>query len=116
ITAGLGVGLLVGLVNGVAVSFIKIPSVVATLGTLGIVEGAALLYTGGASIFGPAISRIFPLAQAWWGPIPFPVALMFILYLVAVIVTRYTRFGAHLYAVGDNAEAAFRAGIAPRRI
>lgn len=116
ISAGIAVGLFIGLINGLAVSLIKIPSVVATLGMLGIVEGIALLYTGGASIFGPGIAEIFPLAQAWWGPIPFPVALMFMLYAVAWLVTRQTRFGAHLYAVGDNDEAAFRAGISPRRI
>ena len=41
------IGAVVGLVNGVLVNYVRIPSVVATLGMLGVVEGLAMMYTGG---------------------------------------------------------------------
>jgi ribose transport system permease protein len=116
ILAGVAVGLAVGLVNGFLVTVVGIPSVVATLGMLGIVLGVGLVYTGGRSIFGPELEPILPLAQGWMGPVPIPVVVLFVAYAVAWFVLTRTRFGMHVYLVGDNSEAAFRAGIPVQRI
>lgn len=116
ILAGVAVGLAVGLVNGFLVTVVQIPSVVATLGMLGIVLGVGLVYTGGRSIFGPELEPILPLAQGWVGPIPIPVIILFVAYAVAWFVLTQTRFGMHVYLVGDNSEAAYRAGIPVQRI
>jgi ribose/xylose/arabinose/galactoside ABC-type transport system permease subunit len=116
IVAATIVGLVVGLVNGFLVTFIGIPSVVATLGMLGIVLGGGLLFTGGRSLFGPELVPLLVLAQGWVGPIPVPVIILFISYGIAWFVLTHTRFGMHVYLVGDNAEAAFRAGIRVTRI
>jgi ribose/xylose/arabinose/galactoside ABC-type transport system permease subunit len=116
ILAGIGVGLLIGLVNGFLVTVVRIPSVVATLGMLGIVLGIGLVYTGGRSIFGPQLDPILPLAQGWLGPVPIPVVILFLAYGLAWFVLTQTRFGMHVYLVGDNAEAAYRAGIPVQRI
>ena len=116
IVAGTGVGLLIGLINGSLVTVIRIPSVVATLGMLGIVLGVGLVFTGGKSIFGAQLQPILFLAQGWVGPVPVPVIILFIAYAVAWFVLNQTRFGMHVYLVGDNAEAAFRAGIPVDRI
>lgn len=110
------VGLVVGLANGFLVTVVRIPSVVATLGMLGIALGVGLLYTGGRSIFGPPLDAILPLAQGWIGPIPIPVVILFICYAIAWFVLTQTRFGMHVYLAGDNPEAAFRAGIPVDRI
>jgi ribose/xylose/arabinose/galactoside ABC-type transport system permease subunit len=116
IAIAVGIGCAVGLVNGVLVNYGRIPSVVATLGTLGVVEGLAMLYTGGSSIFGDNLDRISFLAQdELWG-VPYSVLIAFAMYGVAWFVTTRTRFGAHLYATGDNREAAYRAGIGVQRI
>lgn len=111
ILAGTAVGLLIGLANGILVTVVRIPSVVATLGMLGIVLGIGLVYTGGKSIFGPELTPILFLAQGWVGPLPVPVIILFIAYAIAWLVLTQTRFGMHVYLVGDNAEAAYRAGI-----
>ncbi|OGN80975.1 MAG: hypothetical protein A2X23_10715 [Chloroflexi bacterium GWC2_73_18] len=111
ILAGTAVGLLIGLANGILVTVVRIPSVVATLGMLGIVLGVGLVYTGGKSIFGPELTPILFLAQGWVGPLPVPVIILFIAYAIAWLVLTQTRFGMHVYLVGDNAEAAYRAGI-----
>jgi ribose/xylose/arabinose/galactoside ABC-type transport system permease subunit len=116
ITAAIVVGLVVGLVNGLLVTVVRIPSVVATLGMLGIVLGIAILYTEGHSIVGRELDPIKPLAQGWIGPIPVPVVILFVGYAIAWVVLNMTRFGMHVFLVGDNAEAAYRAGIAVDRV
>jgi ribose/xylose/arabinose/galactoside ABC-type transport system permease subunit len=110
------VGLAVGLANGLLVTVVRIPSVVATLGTLGIVLGVGLLFTEGHSIFGPQLAPILPLAQGWIGPIPIPVIILFVSYAVAWVVLNMSRYGIHTFLVGDNPEAAYRAGISVKRI
>lgn len=110
------IGLIVGLINGFLVTVVEIPSVVATLGMLGIVLGVGLLYTEGRSIFGPALDPILPLAQGWVGPIPVPVIILFVSYAIGWFVLTQTRFGMHVYLTGDNREAAFRSGIAVNRV
>ena len=107
---------MIGLVNGVLVNYVRIPSVVATLGMLGVVEGLALMYTGGSSIFGDNLDQLSFLSRDELLGIPIPVVIAFAMYAVAWVVTTRTRFGAHLYATGDNREAAYRSGIAVQRI
>jgi len=106
----------VGLVNGLLVNHIRIPSVVATLGTLGVVEGLAMMYTRGSSIFGDGLDRIAWLARGDVLGVPSSVVIAFGMYLVGWAVTTRTPFGAHLYATGDNREAAYRAGIPVQRL
>ena len=110
------IGALVGVVNGTLVTFFRIPSVVATLGMLSVVLGIGLVYTQGHAITGPALDPIDWLAGGYLGIIPVPVVLMFVGYAIAWFVLNRTPFGAHVYLVGDNREAAFRAGIAVNRI
>lgn len=116
IVLAVGIGAIVGVVNGALVNYVRIPSVVATLGTLGAVEGLAMIYTGGTSIFGDNLDRLSFLAQDEVFGIPISVVIAFGMYLVAWFVTTRTRFGAHLFATGDNREAAYRSGIAVQRI
>jgi ribose transport system permease protein len=110
------IGAAIGLVNGVLVNYVRIPSVVATLGTLGVVEGIAMMYTGGTSIFGDNLTRLSFLAQDDVLGIPISVVIAFAMYAIVAFITTRTQFGAHLFATGDNREAAFRAGIAVQRI
>lgn len=114
--AASGIGLGLGAGNGVLVTKARIPSVVATLGTMGILTGVGLLYTHGTSIVGPGSERLYPLAQGRVAGVPAPVLTMFALYALAWVWLARMRFGSHLYAAGDNAEAAVRAGIPVERI
>ena len=112
----IAIGVVVGLANGVLVARFRIASVVATLGTLGIVEGLASIYTSGSSIFGDRLDAIsdFYLAEIYSVPI---IALLALgLYLVFTLVATRTRFGAHVYATGDSEPAAFRAGVRTARV
>lgn len=112
----LGIGAAAGSINGMLVNYVRIPSVVATLGMLGMVEGLAAMYTGGESIFGEQLDQLSWLARGEVIGIPTSVLLAFAMYVVAWVVMTWTPFGAHLYATGDNREAAYRAGIPVQRI
>jgi ribose/xylose/arabinose/galactoside ABC-type transport system permease subunit len=114
--AAVATGLLVGFANGLLVTRLRIPSVVATLGMLSIVLGVGIVWTGGRAITGPALSEISWLAQGYVGAIPVPVIILFVGYALAWVVLNRQRFGRHIYLTGDNREAAFRAGIATDRV
>jgi ribose transport system permease protein len=112
----LAIGLAVGVVNGLLVTRIRIASVVATLGTLGMAEGLAQMYTGGSSIFGDPLESISWMARGEILGIPDAVLVTLGLYAVFSVVLVRTRFGAHVYATGDSEPAAFRAGVRITRV
>jgi ribose transport system permease protein len=115
IAAGLGVGLLAGLINGLFTVWGGIPSFIVTLATLSIGRGLVLLYTGGRPIFG--LGKDF--SQISWGhvgPIPVPIILMLTLYLLAWLFLRETQIGRYIYAIGTNQRAVELAGVSVRAI
>ena len=116
IAIAVAIGSVIGLVNGVLVNYVRIPSVVATLGVMGVAEGIAMMYTGGTSIFGDNLDRLSFLSRDEVLGIPIAVVIAFAMYVVAWFATTRTQFGAHLFASGDNREAAFRSGIKVQRI
>ena len=113
--AALGVGLLVGVLNGLLVTLLGVPAFIATLATMTAARGLAFLVAGGRSVgdlpasFG-ALGRSTPLG------IPATVYVMGVVMLAAALVLRRTVVGRHVYAVGGNAEAAWLAGVRTRRV
>lgn len=110
----LGIGALAGFFNGVLVVWLRIPAIVATLGTLGLYRGGMLLWTGGKWIEGlPASLKSLsePIAIGI-SPLGFTV-----LFLVAIVGWMFARtaFGRDFYAVGDNLAAARQLGVAVNR-
>ena len=103
-------GALLGLVNGLVVTLLKVPALLATLGTLVAYRGILNQY-----MYGETASR-FPdvihfLGQGMVGPIPVPVIVAAIAVAVGIFAYRRTRFGRYAVAIGGNEEAAKRAGI-----
>lgn len=105
----------VGLINGLMVTIIRVTPLVATLGMNSILFGAALVYTRGAphgaispgfAIFGQGHFAAFPISTLCWLAIA----------LAMAWVTRQTTFGRQLYAVGANAAAARMMGVPVIRI
>lgn len=108
--AAIAVGLLGGLLQGVAITRLKVPAFVATLGGMSVFRGAALLFAAGGPISG------FQPNFTWWGQgqiagVPVPVIIFLVAAVVAHVVLRYTRYGRRVYAVGGNPEAARLAGV-----
>lgn len=109
------VAVLIGLFNGLLVTRLKIPSFIATLGTILIVQGIRFLYTGGAP------KGSIPEALRFWGrgsvgPIPTPLILWVAIVLIALFVERRTTFGRRLFAVGGKPAAAHLSGVNVNRI
>lgn len=108
--AALIVGLLFGILNGLLVVRLGLPPFVATLGTLGIAQGIALVLTDGETVSG--IGAALPKLYAGkWAGIPFSIVIALSLYAVFHFVLYYTRFGNYVFALGGNREALVLAGV-----
>lgn len=110
IAAGLVVGAAAGWTNGFAITRLRLPPFVATLGMLSIARGLTMLWTGGFPItgLGDDFGRLGTGALLG---MPLPVWIMTVLTALFVVVTTRTRFGRHLYAVGGNERAARLTGL-----
>lgn len=104
-------GLLCGLFNGGAITVLKIPPFIATLGTLGIYRGLTLILTGGIPVAN--LTRDFGVLATGNLVGVVPVPLLFLVAVAAAIhfVLKYTRLGRYSYAIGSNLEAARCSGI-----
>ncbi len=116
VLAAVGLGLGIGLLNGVVTVFGRIPSFIVTLGTLSIARGLAQSY--GTGVPDPITSRSF-LATFGDGQvlgIPVLIVYMFAALAATAFLLRGTLFGIQTYATGGNTEAARLAGIPVRRV
>jgi erythritol transport system permease protein len=117
IAAALLVSTAVGLLNGLLVSQLAVAPFIATLGTLYIARGAAMLLSQGKTfpnLAGTAVrgsTGFSALGQSFVFGIPVPVWLMVGIAAVATVVAARTPFGRHVYAIGGNERAARLAGI-----
>lgn len=107
--AGILVGVVCNLINGLAVTRFKTPPFIATLAMMTIARGAALQYTNGQNIY--QIDKFIIWGQSSVSIIPTPVIFMFAIMLITWYTLKHTKFGRHLYAVGGNQEAARASGI-----
>ena len=110
IGAGLLVGGLIGLVNGLIITKGGVQPFIATLGMLTIARGATLVYTDGRPITG------LPDAFVWLGAgeiarIPVPVVIMTFVFAASYVVLTQTVLGRYIYAIGGNEEAARLSGV-----
>lgn len=111
----LGVGLVVGLVNGVGIVYGHASPFVMTLGTGFALTGAALVYTGGAPS-GELAPAIAALSAQTYLTLPIDVYLVAGMYLVVGLMLRRTWIGRHVFARGMNPDAARLGGVQIRHI
>ncbi|MEB3043549.1 ABC transporter permease [Rhizobium mulingense] len=110
ILAGLGIGVLCGLVNGVLVAYAGLQPFIVTLGTLSTYRAIALIYTGGNPVLGvPQGFRT--LFNGSIAGIPNSVVMVAVVALWAWVLLKKTPLGEYLLAVGGNEEAAYVAGV-----
>ena len=108
--AAILVGAIVGMFNGLVICKTDIPPFIVTLASMNIAKGIALVYTQGAPIRCMTDAFKFPGA-GYVGPVPTPVILMLIVFVIAALMINRTQLGRHIYAVGGNAQAAKFSGI-----
>ena len=106
----LAVGLGFGLLNGVGISFGKVPAFIMTLGMQGILRGASLAINDGMPVAGfpPELGDI---ANTTIFGLPIFIVYVLVLYVVMVVVMNKTKFGRYIYAIGGNVKAARLSGI-----
>ena len=114
IAFALAIGALAGAFNGLLVVGLRIPAIVATLGTLGLYRGVMLLWTGGKWIEGLPDSLKSLSEPAFIGVSPLGWLVLALLLAGGGILSR-TAFGRDFYAVGDNLAAARKLGVAVNR-
>lgn len=118
ILCGIGVTAGFGLINGLLVTRIKLPSFIVTLGTMNIAFAITQLYSEAQTVSGvpslmTALGGTFDIAGT---PISYGTVLMILLYLGAWFWLRDTASGRHVYAVGNNPEATRLVGIPTDRV
>ena len=106
---------LIGLLNGFMVATIGIPALIATFATQTAFSGIALIMCNGQPINGfPDKFSVF--GAGWVGPVPIPVIIMIICFIIGAFILNKTYFGRYFYAVGGNIEAARLSGIRTGRV
>lgn len=118
ITATLAVGLVIGAINGWLIGYIRMNSLITTLGMLSVVAALTLIYTGGTNvnIANPDNTWFSFIGKGFLFGIPFPVILFAGIALVFGFVLKYSLYGRYLYAVGGNPLASEFAGIRTNRL
>ncbi|MBN9334743.1 ABC transporter permease [Devosia sp.] len=117
----LGMGLIVGLINGLVVSYLKVPSLIATLGMMITLNGVAFMWSGGAPRgYLPDTFRFFGRYNITDIPVIslLPVAVICLVVFGVILWwgMHRTNFGRMLHAVGDNQQAARLAGVPVERV
>jgi methyl-galactoside transport system permease protein len=110
IVAGIAVGGIFGLVNGILVAHAKLPPFIATLGTLSLARGLQLIYTK-AAVIGSLKQEYKEISQGNLGPIPNLAIYVAIAAFIVWLILRQTKFGTNIYAVGGNSQAARVSGV-----
>ncbi|MBP1157295.1 MULTISPECIES: ABC transporter permease [unclassified Paenibacillus] len=114
--AGVGTGVLVGLINGLLVTKVAIPSFLVTLGTMGAVKGAAMWITDTAPVPIVDTNFNFIFGSGDIGPIPVLLIWTIIFTVIAHVLLRKTSFGRQTLATGGNENAARFSGVKTKRI
>lgn len=117
VIGGIGTGVLMGLINGVNVTFLRLPPFIATLAMMMIAGGLALVISGVAPIYFSSSAPSFKLiALGTIVPgIPNAVLVTALLAIVAFLVLNKTLLGRYTFAIGSNEEATRLSGVNTRR-
>jgi ribose transport system permease protein len=116
-----GLSLLVGLVNGAVTTVLRVPSFIATLGTMLVLSGAVFLWTGGSPTGALAdnlrrIGRSGVTGVVVLGELPYAVLVLAVVVVAATVGLHHTRYGNQVYAVGGGTRAAHLSGVDVRRV
>ena len=119
VIAALMLGSLIGLLNGTLITAGRLQPFIATLGTVTLLRGLILVFTQGRPISTGATetTKAFgKIGSGFMGPVPVPVYIMIIIFLIAYYILNHTRIGRYIYAVGSNEEATIYSGINTNKV
>jgi ribose transport system permease protein len=116
IPVGLAVGLAAGFVNGIGVGYLRIPSMIFTLGLDAVLRGLMVAHTGGFAPQTAATDTMRLLGAEKTLGIPNAVFVWALVSLLVVITLTRTAFGRNLYAIGNREQAAYLSGVRTPRV
>lgn len=113
--ASIGVGVAVGALNGFFVGRVRIPDMIVTLGTMGLVQGIGLITSGGipVPVSNPVLQAI---SSQSFGFLRYNIVIVLGIGVLLHVVLTYTPIGTHLLAVGDNMDASRSMGLQVPRV
>jgi D-allose transport system permease protein len=103
-------GVVLGAINGMLVNLTQLHPFIITLGTAAIYRGVTLIISDASSVFG-FDRRFTDTIAGRVGGIPVPIMIAFVVAAFLFFLTKYTKLGRNIYALGGNAQAAFYSGI-----
>lgn len=113
--AGLGTGALAGAINGALVTYARVPSIVATIGTMTLFRGVAY------GVLGDRVLKDYPPSFSAWGqgylagPVSIELGVFVALAIIAAVVLHFTRWGRCIFAIGANAQVTRASGVSVDR-
>lgn len=110
------VGLLLGMVNGLFIAYLRLTPFIVTLATGEIYKGIVYIVTKGTPIVGVPENAQFLANGVLGGFLPTIVIIMLLICIVLAIMLRYTKFGRHVYALGGNRNCAKIVGIKTEKV
>ena len=114
VAAGLGVGILCGILNASLITGIGLIPFIATLGTMSVFRGLATGIVSGQTV--NAANGFTVIGQGYWGPLPISAVILIVLTVVCAFLMNNTGWGRHIYAVGGSESAARLCGINVPRV
>ncbi|MCA0034473.1 ABC transporter permease [Mesorhizobium opportunistum] len=106
----------VGLFNGLVVTRLRVNSLIATIGTMMMLQGGVYLFTREAVQNHNQLASFTDLGAGYVGAAPVPVILAALIFVVAYVTLRFTTLGRYLYAVGANEKAVRLSGLRSERL
>lgn len=103
-------GAFLGFINGALVTGLRLNSLIVTVGTVGIYNGINLVVTKGQAVL-DIPEAIYFMGQGNIFGIPMPVVILIIVFIIVMFITRFTRLGRYMYAIGNNRETANILGL-----
>ena len=114
---GIACGMALGLVNGIGVAYLRIPSMIITLATNAVAQGLMVVYSGGFSPKDSASPAMRYLATGFTIPgVPNAVVMWALVGAATVFLLSRTTFGRSIYGIGNRERAAYLSGINTRRV
>lgn len=112
---GLGVGFVLGSINGIVISVLKVPAFIATLGMLSVARGVTYLASNAQPV--PGLSEGFlKIGGGNVGIIPIPVIILLVVLAICGMLLYRCKYGRHIFAVGGNVKAARISGVKVRTV
>ena len=116
IPVGLAVGMAVGRVNGLGVAYLRVPSMIFTLGVNAVMRGFMVMLTGGYAPQSTGTPLMSFLATGHVLGIPMPLIVWAALSVLVVLLLQRTPVGRYIYAIGNRERAAYLSGINTRLV